>query len=665
MSKLAAQLKKGLEIAPEEISRIAANALITLAYQQNRMYDKHDNKIIYFDPTVETWGAETWNVVYQAILSWIEIKNGIELTIEVREKNYDDDHIDKCVDRVRNIWKEICKIVERSKTLTPQDVPYKAKFARLADLQKEGYILEGSEKLDSKTLANSFLLGRFEDSELRLPERMTQRHVLVCGPTGSGKTMFVFVPNLVERTSTSAIVTEAVSGNKTPVLYGSTAGWRAKAGHEIIYFNPADLTSSRINPIDQVRNFQDAQHLAHLIVTNTTTESHTGDQIWAQSERHLLQSLLLHAASFRKDINKQSEMGDNANLGYIRRLLREGAEGMLDELSNTRTAIARREYRAYLNNTSPNFRNGIMSGLMMRLDLFTNSTVAALTEVTDFSLNELKNKLFTIYLATPVHMSEYTPLAVTLFNFSLSMVLKDLDQFKHPLTIIADEFTNFGYLPDMPRYMTVIRNAGIGITLGVQDPVQLERVYKEKDARILFGQPRTKIFFAPADDLVAVRLSKMLGTKTEREDVSASGGLLNREIPRPLIDASELMRLEKEQKYICLTSTETIKLDPIKSWEVYQGPMGYEPPARATIEVDENYYESKEANSPPPWIAGVPIPEEDRYYPRTERSRQPSPNIDSKESKGDREEESPWDEFSRKACEEPEHDTDRGDTENG
>ena len=337
---------------------------------------------------------------------------------------------------------------------------------------------------------------------------------------------------------------------------------------------------------------------------------------------------------------------------------------MLDELSNTRTAIARREYRAYLKNTSLNFRNGIMSGLMMRLDLFTNSTVAALTEVTDFALDELKNKLFTIYLATPVHMSEYTPLAVTLFNFSLSMVLKDLDQFKHPLTIIADEFTNFGYLPDMPRYMTVIRNAGIGITLGIQDPVQLERVYKEKDARILFGQPRTKIFFAPADDLVAVRLSKMLGTKTEREDVSASGQLSNREMPRPLVDASELMRLEKEQKYICLTATETIKLDPIKSWEVYQGPMSYDPPDRATVEVDENYYESKEANSPPPWIAEVQISEEDTESPPTERSREPSRDVGSKENKESREGESTWDEFARK-CEEPEHDTDRGDVENG
>ncbi len=519
--------------------------------------------------------------------------------------------------------------------------------------------MRDSEKLDNKTLANSFLLGRFEERSLRLPERMTQRHVLVCGPTGSGKTMFVFMPNLIERVGTSAIVTEAISGNKKPVLYSSTAGWRANAGHEIIYFNPADLSSSRINPIDQVRNFADAQHLAHLIVANTTAESHMGDQVWAQSETHLLQSLLLHVAGFRKDINKPSEIGDNANLGYIRRLLTRGPQGMESELSNTRLTLARREYMAYLNCTSPNFRYGVISGLMMRLNLFVDANVAALTEVTDFSADELKNKLFTIYLATPIHKPEYTPLAVTLFNFCLSTVLKDLDQFKYPLTIIADEFTNFGYLPDMPRYMTVIRNAGIGITLGLQDPVQLERVYKEKDARILFSQPRTKVFFAPADDLVAVRLSKMLGTKTEKEDVSASGQLSNREFPRPLVDASDLMRLEKEQKYICLTATETIKLDPIKSWEVYEGSISHDPPQQPTIIVDESRYETREANCPPPWIAEAPLPE-DINYPRMGRSRKTNntSDIENKE-KEDREEETYWEQISRGVAETQHYDTDK------
>jgi hypothetical protein len=80
----------------------------------------------------------------------------------------------------------------------------------------------------------------------------------------------------------------------------------------------------------------------------------------------------------------------------------------------------------------------------------------------------------------------------------------------------------------------------------------------------------------------------MFGTKTDKEDVSASGQLSNRESPRPLIDASELMQLEREQKYICATATETIKLDPIRSWDVYKEPCAIPPPLRPTIIVDDN-----------------------------------------------------------------------------
>ncbi len=176
--------------------------------------------------------------------------------------------------------------------------------------------------------------------------------------------------------------------------------------------------------------------------------------------------------------------------------------------------------------------------------------------------------------------------------------------------------------------------------------MQLERIYREKDARILFGQPRTKIFFAPADDLVAVRLSKMLGTKTEREDVSASGQLSNREIPRPLIDAAELMRLEKEQKYICLTATETIKLDPIKSWIAYQDQMNSAPPPRPVIEIDESSYESKETNSPPLWAAKTQVSEEDKYNLELERNWYPNTNIERSEKP---EKENFWDDFSKQA----------------
>ena len=162
--------------------------------------------------------------------------------------------LDICVQRVDEIWNQIKKTIDRAKTLKPKDQPYKANFAQIQDLNTTDFIVYSDKSLP-KDISTKFILGKLDGQIIALTDRIVHRHVLVCGTTGSGKSMSIFIPNLINRTGTSAIVTEAVAGNGTPVLYGHTAGWRAKAGHDIIYFNPGDLTSSRINPIDQVKKF--------------------------------------------------------------------------------------------------------------------------------------------------------------------------------------------------------------------------------------------------------------------------------------------------------------------------------------------------------------------------------------------------------------------------
>jgi type IV secretory pathway TraG/TraD family ATPase VirD4 len=116
---------------------------------------------------------------------------------------------------------------------------------------------------------------------------------------------------------------------------------------------------------------------------------------------------------------------------------------------------------------------------------------------------------------------------------------------------------------------------GVGAVLGVQDLAQLEYVYKDKLAQIIWSQPRTKVLFPPADDRMAERISKMLGTETQQEIVSASGHLSNRQFPRPLIDAAELLKLEKEGKYLVVSNTNPVKVSRMKSWEDYPAQRDY------------------------------------------------------------------------------------------
>ncbi len=52
----------------------------------------------------------------------------------------------------------------------------------------------------------------------------------------------------------------------------------------------------------------------------------------------------------------------------------------------------------------------------------------------------------------------------------------------------------------------------VGVVLGVQDLAQLELVRRDRLVQILWSQPRAKILFPPADDRLAERISKMLGS---------------------------------------------------------------------------------------------------------------------------------------------------------
>ncbi len=579
---LTAKVVEVVALPPGEFPRVAVNAMVSLQYR-SEIFDEVDRRLVFYDDAVESYGMDTWRCRYQAILNWTEHEAGLELEVKLREKNYGDTHIDACVERAEKIVLEILRGAERSRGKAEPDVPWKAKFASKEELLDSGFVVEPAVLPEGGAL----LVGKLDDQRVWLSRDMKVRHVLVCGPTGCGKSTSIFIPNLIERLETSAIVTEASPGSRRPVLYGATAGWRAAHGHRVIYFNPDDMCTMRFNPVDLVRTFDDAQMIAGLIVSNTTPDSHMGDQIWSQVETHLLQALLLHAAGLRHDLYGWSTKGDGANLASIRRLLRTGPHGMGKELEGTRLSVARAEYEAFLNNSSPNFRFGVVSGLLARLAIFANPKVASATEVTDFSLEELSRELFTMYLAVPVHRPDFLPLAALAFNFIFTFVLSKLDELKHPLTLYLDEFTNYGAIPGIGRYLTVIRNAGVGAVLGVQDLAQLELVYKDKLAQILWSQPRTKILFPPADDRMAERISKMLGLGTDQEVVAASGNLSNRQFPRPLIEPSDLMRLEREGKYMVLSTTNPAKLDRVKSWQTYPSEISSPPPPVPPLVVED------------------------------------------------------------------------------
>lgn len=510
---------------------------------------------------------------FRTVITWEPIYGGVLVNVDVREdlKNWTEPQCNQYAEEIMSVIREKAALLPHIEQITKApDTFGSAKWATFDDIAKAGY---SAEEDDSRRL----LIGPTEGTgNITVTPADTNRHALVCGPTGCGKSSSVFIPNLIERLNSSAIVTEATAGNEAPDLYGKTAGYRERAGQQrIYYFNPDDLTSDQINPIDGINSIDAAQMVARLIVENTNTKKGGGsDPIWETSERHLLCALALHAS------------GENGDLGMIRRLLREGPEGLDQILQRTKIKEARDEYHAFLRNSTEGFRFGVFSGLMQRLNLWVNPRIVKLTEKTTIDINDLPNQLFTFYLAVPADRTELKPLAALAFNFILNLALRQ--QFQHPLALFLDEFTNFGFIPAIAEKLTIIRHRKIPAMLGIQDFVQLRKAYGPDDATLLFGQPGTKIFFKPNDIETAKKISEALGQKTVVDRKMTTGGHMNeREFGRPLLNASELMALDPNKAIAFTPATPPILVNRL-SWQEYTMATKFKPPQRQPLQVDES-----------------------------------------------------------------------------
>jgi type IV secretory pathway TraG/TraD family ATPase VirD4 len=529
-----------------------------------------------------------WNYEYHAAASWEQSEGGVTVDLEIREEKNEwtvENCKAFCQDIMQGVVDRAVKLEKLDKTQPKPNRYGSAKWATMEDIKAAGY-WGGYD--DSRR----FIISPGEDQEyVTLTPEDSNKHVLVCGPTGSGKTTAIFIPNLIERVATSAIVTEATAGNEPPDLYSKTAGWRYFQGHQrIYYFNPDDLHSDRINPIDIVKGYADAQALAQLIIENTTSKNNYGDDVWPKSEANLLTILIAHAAA----------LGEN--LGYIRRILREGPDGLTTLLCNSPVEEVREEYKGFSNTARDGFKYGVIAGLMQRLGLWVNPRICALTEKTDINLETLPEQLFTFYLAVPAQKTHLKPVAALVFNFILEQALQR--NFRNPLYLSLDEFTNFGMIPAIAQKLSIIRHKQIAAVLGVQDFIQLQQVYGKDDALLMRSQPGCKVFFRPRTFDVAKGISELGGMTTVVDrKISSSGQITERESGRPLIDPGEVLAMDDKSMIVFTPATDPIKL-PRFTWRDHVDATSIQALPKLEIEVDERLVkECAEAKKPQTWEA--------------------------------------------------------------
>jgi type IV secretory pathway TraG/TraD family ATPase VirD4 len=213
--------------------------------------------------------------------------------------------------------------------------------------------------------------------------------------------------------------------------------------------------------------------------------------------------------------------------------------------------------------------------------------MVALTAATDLDFETLSQQLFTFYLAVPSRSRDSKLIGSLMVNFLLDYLLDKRSTMKYPTTMLLDEFTNFGKIASIADVLSIIRKAGIGLVLGFQDYYQLEQVYSQREAQIIFDMPATQVYFKQKDYKEARALSEALGRATVEEVVVSDSGRVQEIVQgRALATPDELINL-KDEVIVFTPDVRPLKLKLIPPDAYKHVAECSHPPVRPVHEISE------------------------------------------------------------------------------
>jgi type IV secretion system protein VirD4 len=360
-------------------------------------------------------------------------------------------------------------------------------------------------------------LGDHRRRALWLP---SDEHLLVLGPTGSGKSSALAIPALLEWPG-PLVVTDPKGE-----LVRSTLAYRLGLGAAAV-FAPLMEPSARWNPVASIRSSEDALRVATFLMGRAPDR----EPFWHDLARQLLHGLLAEASEARL-----------SPAGILELLQTVPAE----ELPETvRHPVARRLVQGSLSG-GDRTAMGVVATLVAQLGAYGSDQVAAATSASDFDPAGIASgELRTLYCVVAPHDA---PVLRGLVSALISCCWRSLfaSPPEVPALFVLDEFTQLTNLPELPALAQLGRSQGVRMILMAQDLGSISAAYGADAAGALWSNCRTKLLLPGITELELLdRASRLAGTSTlhrrssswDREPVSS----------QPLLHPDDVRRLKPRQ----------------------------------------------------------------------------------------------------------------------
>jgi len=353
----------------------------------------------------------------------------------------------------------------------------------------------------------ALLLGLWPGSHtpLYLDDEQASAHALVLGPSRTGKTAGVIVPNVLRRDPAreSVVVLDVKTGPRS--LWNVTAGHYGRRAH---LYCPLFEGSIKYNPLHRVGTIGEAQRAAALLVHNTTPRDLSGDaQVYSSAAADLAALLFLHVQSERA--------AGGHTVGSVYRILLGGAGAVRAALAGSPITAVRERVGVFAARER-RVREAAVTGLLQRLAAWGDPAVDEATSG-HWDLGLLGRTPAALYILLPEpDAARLQPLIAWLVADLLDTLIEQADRGERrcPVRVYLDEFRRFGYLAGLSDRLPTLRERGVSVVLGAQVLSQIEEVYGERDARTLVANAETKLIFRAGDLETARTVSAWLGQTT-------------------------------------------------------------------------------------------------------------------------------------------------------
>lgn len=418
---------------------------------------------------------------------------------------------------------------------------------------------EEKEKFKDKDDRKNVILT--QNVKMSIDNRKIKRNLntLVIGGSGTGKTFFHVLPNLLQA-NTSYVLTDPKGE-----LFEMTGKFFKEQGYKIKVVNLKDMNKSMCyNPFVYAKGEQDIFKLIKNLIKNTNDGKNGGEAFWELAETALDNAICMY---MREELKESEQILPN-----ILKLLRamkvseenESFKSPLDivfeDLENRKgeTSMAVRQWKIFKAAAGKTSKSILISA-MSRLAFLDIKECYNLFSKDELEIEKIGQEKTILYLIVSDTDTTYNFIASMLYSQIIDTLVNDADTngLKYPVRLILDEFSNIPAIPNFDKALATIRSRNISANIILQSIAQLkggeykdtwEAIVDNCDTTLFLGGKSSCKYIAEQlgkTTIDTVNKSRSLGRNKSN---SFNEGILGRE----LMTAEELMKMDNKDSIVLI-----------------------------------------------------------------------------------------------------------------